>query len=347
MVLLSCLAALAAPLQFVLPTGESAADWTPALEAAGIEVSATATSAGVTIEAVGQRWRLTVISADQVVHQVVLDPPRDADAREDVAWLVASLVRPATSLDLVPLLHPPPPLAPSAPQVAIVAPAAPPSEPEPEPPSGVPVTPTSIDRGSPTPDPDEIPEDDLEIGLPLPAANRHQKSYLWTSTGVHLGLREHAATAPGAAFTIGFARRGLRAGARACWTSTSVLDGAGPRRGVSSLDVIAGTWWAPRTGAMVGLGMGGSSRTWSDRSVTVASHTMPLIVIEVGAAADLGRGWRGMPTLRLQQDLAPTLVFADGEPLGRLSPTIVMISMGIDTVMGGDPFSDEWSLRTR
>ncbi len=366
--------ALAWAFPVALPTGEDAEAWALPLAAAGLHVGSAETGPHATMEAAGVRWRVTVRDSRGIAHQVVVTPPRSALERADVAWLVASLGRPTVSATALPDLPPlpgplarpsevapppvsPPPLspavaaapdvrapepptAPSTPALADGAPQSPPA-PESEPVATTPASPVDPEEPAPpapVPPLELPPADVLGVMRPPPADTRRvTPTGLWGRAAVALGLRDEAA-APAAEVAFGPGIGVVRLGLVGAMTAPLALAPAGPERRLRSVDVLAGGWWTPRTGALLGVAAGWSERTWSDGRTLVARDGLPVLAVDAGGALPLGRGVRLLPVLRLQQELATTSLVVDAEPIGTLSPTTVTVRIGID-VTTMDPFS--------
>ena len=342
---LTAAAALAFPVS--LPTGESRGAWTAALEEAGLQVGPAALPPHATIAAVGTRWRVTVVDARGVAHQVIVTPADTDAARSDLGWLMVSLARP-TRLDGLPELPPLPPPAPASrapePQQA-PAPAPPVQQPttaaQPKPvPVDVPpgmvetlpvTTETLLAEALPEVPAEELPPDDL-LGVFLPPSvdtRRQTSTGIWGRASLFIGLRDEAA-APGAELAVGPAIGVVRVGFTGSWTAPTNVVAAGAGRRVRTIEGLIGTWWTPQTGALLGLSAGWSERTWSDERTLVARDGLPVLAVDAGGALSLGGGWRILPALRLQQDLATTTLTVDGAPVGRLAPTTVTLRVGLD-----------------
>ncbi|MFH1467195.1 MAG: hypothetical protein ABIO70_22615, partial [Pseudomonadota bacterium] len=83
--------ALAVPVS--LPPGEDPTVWGAVLERAGLGLAAPE-GAGVRLEVAGDGWSLWVRDTTGVERRVQVPVPTDEAAREDLAWLAASLLRP-------------------------------------------------------------------------------------------------------------------------------------------------------------------------------------------------------------------------------------------------------------
>ncbi|MFT5457368.1 MAG: hypothetical protein ACI9K2_003861 [Myxococcota bacterium] len=360
--LAASLAATAGTVPVSLPPGVDVAAWTEPFAAAGLELGPSADSVPrATIVGVGMRWRLTVVDRAGVGHQVIVSPPTTPAERSDLAWLVASLVRPTVALGALPPLPArpasPPPLRPPTTPIDVPAGSAksaptpvPPTPAEPEAPEVVSTTPESplLEPPSPPTAYVEFPPDSLGLLPPhLPAdARRVTTTGVWGRAGGGVGLRDGGAFAPGLEIGIGPAIGVTRLGVSVAWTAPAPIAAAGPRRRVASVDTLLGGWWTPQTGALLGIAVAWSERTWSDEGAAIARDGLPLLALEAGGAIPLRPGWRLLPTLRLQQDLAPTQLVVDGAPIGRLPPTTVTVRIGIDATTT-DPFAPVGTLDGR
>lgn len=97
---------LSGPTPVALPGTEDPADWEAPLAMAGLQVGEPGTGAWVGLEASAGSWLLRVRDRDGVLHEVRIEPPSSAQEREDVVWLAASLLHPATPAADEPLPRP-------------------------------------------------------------------------------------------------------------------------------------------------------------------------------------------------------------------------------------------------
>ena len=130
LILFAAARAFAAGLAINLPAGELPGDWAECLAIAGLVASSSTSGPRVEVVDEGERWRLRAQDGRGSTREVVVTRPRTAAAREDVAFLAASLVRPmAQHAGAAAAL----PAAP-APVTKSSAPPAPAARPPPDPP---------------------------------------------------------------------------------------------------------------------------------------------------------------------------------------------------------------------
>ena len=141
-----------------LPAGEDPAEWHDVAHLTGLAIKKGSGTADATLEAAGANW---IVRIGEV--RVLVTAPRSEVEREDLAWLVASLLTrgPDTPLPVLPpewALEPEPPPAPEPPAQAASAPPASPA------PGSAPPEPPLLPAVSPTPAPSQP-----RAAPPLPA----------------------------------------------------------------------------------------------------------------------------------------------------------------------------------
>jgi len=144
-----------------LPPGESGADWRPAFKMADLEAAGVDAESAVLIEDRGSTWVLWARDDSGIVREVEVSTPTSSTDREDVAWLIVSLLNPSPTIDLglPPRMEERPKDLP--PRIPVVAPEpvtepAPAPEPEPESEPILVVAPIVVEEPEPEPRPSEL-----------------------------------------------------------------------------------------------------------------------------------------------------------------------------------------------
>ena len=83
-----------------LPPGESEAAWEAAFKIADLEVAPVGAESPVLIEDRGETWVLWARDPSGIVREVEVATPRSPLEREDVGWLIVSLLNPSPRVDL-------------------------------------------------------------------------------------------------------------------------------------------------------------------------------------------------------------------------------------------------------
>lgn len=138
-----------------LPPGESEAAWRPAFKMADLEPAPVDAESAVLIEDRGATWVLWARDDAGIVREVEVGSPTSSRDREDVAWLIVSLLNPSPTIDLgLPprRIEPKPPARERRPVVPAPAPVVEPKpEPEPEPEPVLVVEPVVVPEPEPNP----------------------------------------------------------------------------------------------------------------------------------------------------------------------------------------------------
>lgn len=351
------LQALAASFAIRLPPGEVPADWAESLAMAGLVASTASTGPRVEVVAEGSNWRVRAYDGRGATRELVVAAPRSPGAREDVAFLAASLVRPLASAAAAaatapaaaaaappgvalaaearptsPLPPPtaatttaprppaaPPPAAPS-PETATPAPAAATATPSPAPPteSAAPVPPAP-DAAVATPT--VVIEPVVDPAVVAPPAG------WWVGLGATgaAAVRTDSAVAPavGGRFEAG---RGRWAGTlRASWAAPATMQALEAQPRVAETTLAAGAEWLPGP-ASVGAHAGAVLLAVSSAEGSALGNLVVAPVVGVDA------GWRVRP-------LDPLVV----EPFVGLS--VVTRKVSLLTVAEGKSTVEPWRLR--
>jgi hypothetical protein len=301
----------------VLPPGESPEAWASAIAMARVDAGT------VRVEVVGERWRL-VADGPAGVREAIVAAPTTARAREDVALLAASLLKPGPRVAGASWLPPVPASSPApAPR-----PAARPLPPEPRIVAGPPVAEVPPEDPAP-PDPVVVggPAED-ETPPPLPAtpspAIRPGLAVAGLA-GMHGGLAPRAGVAVDAWLRAGV----LRVGARGA---------AFPFAAVEGTDGTLATW---RGHLDVGLAGERGLAPWVAAGPAVSLYTFRAEgTLQRGVAPGLaligGAGWAVMPALRVGAvveaglDLRDVVVLRAGEPLADVGPVWGSVGLAIE-----------------
>jgi len=307
-----------------LPPGEPAADWAEALALAGLTQGGAGT-VGVVVLDEGATWRIRVRDASGQTREAVVPRPTTAGAREDVAWLMSSLV------DSVSVRRTEPPPAPAAPAprpvpapapvpvpaapVAAVSTPAPPVEPATPVPAPVPV---------PEPTPAPIVEPTPVVTAPATPPARAPDVSL--SLGVSSAVALKPGVAPGAAlgFDLGvvpipalYLGLGVHGGLPATLTQLP-----GERR-LSDVSLLGEIGWHPSAGVVsptLDLAGGVAWRQFADNGQLVALAPFPTVEIAGGVALPV-RSWLALePSLAVGAYLRTTDLVVEGGAPERMSP---------------------------
>lgn len=156
--LLWCTLAAAATYDIQLPPDQPVEEWAECLALAGLRSGPGGSGVWVEILDRGDTWTIRAHGTGTQVRELTISEPRAPEAREDVALLSASLLRPLTAAT-----RPPPPAPPPAPAPVATAPATPKPTPKPRP------APPPAPAPAPPPAPVPVPEPEPAPLAPAPA----------------------------------------------------------------------------------------------------------------------------------------------------------------------------------
>lgn len=321
-----------------LPPGEDPSQWLKPLSLAGLAPGGPGGGAWVELRDEGSRWRLRVQDSAGLVRETTVAEPGSPQAREDVAWLAASLLKPASTssrtLPVAPGLPPPPAPPPRPrpqPKEEVVEPVvvAPPPPPPPEPIPAAPVPPYAV------------PAVEEEPALVLTARPPRVRPDFALGSGV--GWRPGLAPA-----STSWVRLGPRfddvflVGLEVSFTSAMAILDLGEDRTVVDGDALVGAWFIgpARTPLRAGLGGGAAYRSFTLASFQEAG-VVPILGAELGLDLHVGSWLRVGPSLSLRYDLRATEVSNTGGAVTTLSP--VAVRAGLSLAIGaqtGDPSVD-------
>lgn len=292
--LLVLLAVARAATPVALPPGEPTAPWVEPFALADLVAGAPGAGAGVVILEENGRWLVKVKDAAGLERVTHVAPPSTATAREDVAWLIASLLRPVgvRGAPVAPPTALPRPVVP--PPVAVERPVSTPSG---RAPSGDRAAPARGASGAsetlPEPEPAVVEVDPAPVGPVWPPADSAPAALTpMTPSG---GAPSAAAAGADAARSV--SRGGLPTAWTGLWGGVAARPGAAATGTVEGRGGVAfaGGW---RLGGTVGMetpsALGGAD---SGRAITVgwagltggwvgARRVAPEVAVEVGAALD-------------------------------------------------------------
>ena len=317
--------ALAGGVPILLPAGEDPSRWGDVLAARGLVVHAGAlptTGAWVVVSDGGDHWVLHLRDWKGAEQTLNVSPCTNDQEREDLLFLVSTMLGKAPDPDPVAVVPVPIPVP--------VGPVA--VQPKTEPVKTEPVKtspPATVAKTEPKPEPVSKPKPD-----PKPVATAETKvetrpqrgTGLWVSAGGGVGIRPSAGVAGDIRVDGGWhVTPVLRLGVGVAFRTPAALPNAGVERVMSDLDVVVEGAWvsqaniAPYAGAYVGL----ASRSFSDAGVEVHAGALPILGAEGGVVIPLGKAPISLaPSLRVQTDLRPIdLVSVSGT--SRLSPVEV------------------------
>ncbi len=189
--LLWCTLAAAATYDVQLPPDQPVEEWAECLALAGLRSGPGGSGVWVEILDRGETWTIRAHGTGTQVRELAISEPRAPEAREDVALLSASLLRPLTAATR-------PPATPPTPVPVATAPAAPKPTPKPRP------APPPAPAPAPPPEPEPVPKPEPE---PIPAApvpaptvevepSRPPPDRWEVEAGISAGLRADALPSP-------------------------------------------------------------------------------------------------------------------------------------------------------
>lgn len=311
-----------------LPVTEEPTDWHHALDEASLQIwRVTDPPAPIVAQPAGARWRVTVTDASGVARQVFLPPPHTHQERLDFSWLVASLLRPLPRLVTSSRTQPLPP-QPSAP-VTVPAPT-----PEVVAEFIEPVPPPEIAPGFENLQEEEIKGETLEVVIDVRprvdvGRSSSPRQVLWARATPLLRLHEDGTRAPGGSISAGIGSSRLRWGAEVGWSGPVRPPEALPWS-VRSLDLWGGVESQPREQVSLGLAVGSARRVWMNGDDRHVQPSVARLAFESGLRKPLGGPMTLIPTLRLEQDLAPTSLVVAGVPTGQISPTVIALRLNLE-----------------
>lgn len=315
LLLLLGLALAATPV--TLPPGESAADWAEAFALAGL-TAGSGGAVGVVITEVGGAWSIRVRDASGHTRETTVARPTTAGAREDVAWLVSSLVDAATVRGTAPIAAPPP--AAPAPRVSTPAPTPPPAPVvtvAPPPPAPAVVTPPPL--------PEPVPPAPVEPPPAVVAAEPTPAPEVSLSLGVSSAVALKPGVAPGAAlgFELGVVPVGaLHLGVGVHGGLPATFTRLPGERRLSDVTLVGVAGWHPsgRVSPTVDVAGGVAWRQFGEDGRLVALAPFPTLEVAGGLALPL-RSWFVIePAVALAVDLRGADLVVDGGAPEQLSP---------------------------
>lgn len=328
--LLLVTAALAA-VPVLLPPTEDPALWLKPLSLAGLEPGARGAGSFVELRDEGARWRLRVLDSAGLLREATVAEPTTAAAREDIAWLAASLLKPASptsrTLPTAPGLDLPPPPPPTPTRV------------RPPPPRPTPVeVPTVVER-APEP-PERIPDAPVppfaiavveveEEPPPAPATTPLIRPEFAVGTGV--GWRP--GLAPGSVTWLRIGPRlmdVLVVGMEASFSTRVSILSLDEDHAVTDGDALLGVWYAGRAPFPLrgGVGVGGAYRSFSVASFEEAG-VVPLLGAELGVDLHVGNWLRIGPTVGARYDLRAVEVAEEGGAVTTLAPYALRAGLSV------------------
>jgi hypothetical protein len=339
-----------------LPAGEQPADWQGALALGGFEWGGP--DADVVVDDRGATWVVTVRDPSGAARTATVAPPRTADAREDLVWLLVSLstaveAPPAVVPDPEPLPAPIPRPAPrptSAPSglagtsvAARPAPAPigdlppvpapvppPPPPPIPARPPPAPVAPPAVAVAPPVarpPAPEPAPKPPKPPKparppphLPQPASDPGLRPWVRASTGAM--FREGGDPRAVGVLSAGVARDRLAVGLSASLGTRSALPDVGAGRSWSGTELAVEGWAGPRW-VRAGAAAGAEVRRFFDGDTRVAAGAMPFVRGELAAELYVGARLWLEAGVAARLDLGVTELRVAGLHAGDLASTAV------------------------
>lgn len=334
--------AFAAGVPILLPVGESPADWAEVLAARGLEVrtgSLPSTGAWVVLSDGGDHWTLRLHDWKGVDQTLNVSPCTNAQEREDLLFLVSTMLGKAPDPDPVAIVPVPVPVpvgpAPTLPtqppkttavttQASTTPPTTTPATTTTPAKTATPAT-TATTKTTPKVEPTKTPPAATTKVEPTktPAAGR---TGLWLSAGGGVGIRPEAGVAGDIRVDGGWhVLPSVRIGLGVAFRTPAALPSTGDERVMNDLDVVVEGAWvsqgtiAPYAGAYFGL----ASRSFTDAGAEVNAGALPIVGAEGGVIIPLGALPLSLaPSARVQADLRQIdLVSASGT--SRLSPVEV------------------------
>lgn len=334
--LLCLLGTAAAGTPVALPPGEPTDAWAQAFALAGLSAGAPGDGTGATIVAEGSSWRIRIRDQAGVAHEVRIPVPTTQQAREDAAWLIASLARPERYQgDPAPAALPRPSLPPAPPRAtgeratpSKTSPAAtPPSSqaigaPSPQPAPSPPGPVVSADPTAPSPwiAPEATPAPAAEpatapdaVGAGPPTASPPPPPppapvYAWVRLDARTGWRP--ATSPGV--EIGGSGGAMwgpwEAGASVSGTTAASLLELDGDRGFDEWTLAALGGWAPpgRIAPVVELAAGLDVRRYLQDGEGIAEAAVPTVRATFGVSLDIQDTLAVLPALSAAVDARAT-----------------------------------------
>jgi hypothetical protein len=321
-------ACLASEPSIRLPVTEDPSVWQDALSDGSLTWwHASDAPPAVSAEEAGDRWKVTVRDVAGVQRQVFLSPPHSDEARIEFTWLIVSLLRPLPRLGV----REPPPLEPTPRRVSKPSASRASTQPSEAPPT------------EEAPPPDVLSEEPpaerhvveslltaIDVQPRTTAAPRGRTpTNLWIRTTPLFRLHDDGTNSPGGSVTVGAGSPRLYWGAEVGWSGAVNPPQAGPWS-LQSLDLWIGAWSQPRQQVSLGFATGTSRRVWSHGAERLVQPSVPKIAFESGLRKELTGVVTLVPTVRLEQDLAPTTLVLAGVPAGQIAPTLVSIRLNVE-----------------
>lgn len=313
-----------------LPEGESPSLWAGTLALGQLEWASPASGAPVEIREISGRW-LVSVRDEGAVRTAQVAAPQTPEAREDLVWLVVSLLTP---VEPAPEPEPIPEPAPVR-LAAAPSPAPVPRSPAPQPAS------TARSPAQPRPAPRGPPDDGWEpegwASLPpippppAPPAPRappaapeekhrapivkippppEQPPPLWARVILEAGLRSGMPAQGTLSVCGGAGSSSISAGGGFGLSSRTPLPEVGPGRSYGALPLFGALLFTPRYG-LLGVHGGFELRRFVDGNKTLQIGAMPFVRAEAAASVYLGRHLHLEPGLAYRLDLGVTEIELD------------------------------------
>ena len=346
-----------------LPSSERSSDWEQVLELGDLEWATT--DPMVVVSANGALWTVRVRDPAGGTREASIAPPSGADDREDLVWLVVSLLTPVRTAEPVPERDPEPVRSsagtaprprPPVPTVAVpstmpvatapvprpVPTAAPAAElPEPvasvaptatEPqavPKAVPEAPAGEEPSASRPEPEVRRRPPPPPRPPRPPPPDDPGLRPWVRLASSLGLRPGIAPSGSGVLSAGLARDLFGLGVGVGLGTRTPLPLAGDERSYAAMPLVAVEGlFGPRL-LLLGASRGAAHRRFLDGPDVVEAGFMPFVRAEVAVSATVGRRLRLEPGLAWRRDLGSTEIRRDGVEVLRVPPSTVQATFGI------------------
>lgn len=293
----------------------------------------------VSAEEAGDRWKVTVRDVAGVERQVFLSPPLSDQERREFTWLIVSLLRPLPQLT-VPQTPSPEPTRTRVSQTTT----------NPQPSQPLPTEEAPLFDASPE---ESLAEDRVEEPLLVaidvqPRAGVEPKERTpmtpWLRTTPLFRLHDDGTNSPGASVTLGVGSPRLYWGGEVGWSGSVSPPQADPWS-LHSLDLWIGAWSQPRQQVSLGFAAGTSRRVWSNGADRIVQPSVPKIAFESGLRKEFSDAMTFVPTVRLEQDIAPTTLVVAGVQAGQIAPTLISIRLNIEwTTHPMDPSGSQSAL---
>lgn len=292
-----------------LPPGEATDSWEEPLMLAGLALGAPGEGPYVVARPVGDGWQLQVRDRAGGLREVSVARPGDAAAREELAFLAASMLQPAVLTSMAP-----------------VEPAAPSPEP--------------VQKPRPRPAPAQPdPEPEVEVVAAVEAAPATatvtplQDDSAWLVVSAGTGLRISTATRPGAGVAVGVGV-GATTSSRLSgglelhgWFPTVLADYDWNRSEGATEAWLLGSWAPLQTLPLsAGLGVGVSSRAYRMADAQVDRIAVPVGAAHLTLSTPLRSALGLEVSLRGQLDLRSTeIILGDGAT--RRAPAAMVVAV--------------------